>query len=63
MRYHARVRVHVHTGGYPHTYPRRSVSHASGLTGRGVCVCLGMGVQAVLGPVQRRFGLVLTQTP
>ena len=61
--YHARVRVRVHIGGYPHTYLRRAVSHAGGLTGLGVCVGLGTGVWAVLGPKERRFGLVLIQTP
>ena len=56
------MRVHVHLGGYPHAYPRRAVSHAGGLTGRGVCVGLGVGVWAVLGPLQARFALVLIQT-
>ena len=60
--YHARVRVHVHIGGYPHTYLRRSVSRADGLSHHGLCVCLGVGVSAVLGPIQRRFAFVLIQT-
>lgn len=42
--------------------PRRAVSHAGGLTHPGRCNCLGVGVQAVLDTVQRRFGLVLIQT-
>ena len=37
-------------------------SHAGGLSCMGLCVCLGVGVQAVLGPLRARFGLVLIQT-
>ena len=60
--YHARVRVHVLIGGYPHMYLRRAVSHAGGLMHLPRCNCLEVGVWAVLGPVQRRFALVLIQT-
>lgn len=60
--YHARVRVHVHIGGYTHTYPRRAVSPAGGLMHLPRCNCLGVGVSAVLEPLQQRFGLVLIQT-
>ena len=54
--YHARVRVHVHIGGYPHTYPRRAVSPAGGLMHLPRCNCLGVGVWAVLGLLRARFG-------
>lgn len=54
--YHARVRVHVHIGGYPHMYPRRAVSPAGGLMHLPRCNCLGIGVWAVLGPLRARFG-------
>lgn len=54
--YHARVRVHVHIGGYPHTYPRRAVSPAGGLMHTPRCNCLGVGVWAVLGLLRARFG-------
>ena len=39
-----------------------AVSHVGGLTYTARCSCLGVGVQAVLGPVQRRFAFVLIQT-
>lgn len=39
-----------------------AVSHAGGLTHLPRYDCLGVGVQAVLDTVQRRFGLVLIQT-
>ena len=54
--YHARVRVHGCVLRQAHMGPRRAVSHAGGLTHPGRCNCLGVGVWAVLGPVQRRFG-------
>lgn len=38
------------------------VSRAGGLTHMSWYVGPGVGVQAVLGPVQRRFGFVLIQT-
>lgn len=41
---------------------RRAVSHAGGLSCMLWYVGLGMGVRAVLGPVQRRFAFVLIQT-
>lgn len=60
--YHARVHVCVRIPMGPHVPLKRAVSHAAGLSQCGLCVCLGVGVLAVLGPVQRRFGLVLIQT-
>ena len=41
---------------------RRAVSHAGGLSCMLWYVGLGMGVRAVLGPVQRRFAFVSIQT-
>nr|DAW01331.1 MAG TPA: hypothetical protein [Caudoviricetes sp.] len=41
---------------------RPPVSHAGGLTHACLCVCLGVGVSSVLGPLEARFGLVLIQT-
>lgn len=42
--------------------PGLAVSHAGGLTHVPRYDCLGVGDQAVLDTVQRRFGLVLIQT-
>lgn len=39
-----------------------AVSHADGLSQGGLCVCLGVGVSAVLSPKERRFAFVLIQT-
>lgn len=62
LRYHARVRVcgHVPIRGYVPL--GLAVSHAGGLSPCSACVCLGWGYQAVLGPVEARFALVLIQT-
>lgn len=39
-----------------------AVSHAGGLTHACPCVCLGVGVLTVLGPLEARFVFVLIQT-
>lgn len=39
----------------PHVPLGLSVSHADGLSQGGLCIRLGTGVRAVLGPSQRRF--------
>ena len=60
--YHARVRVCVPMLMRAYVPLGLAVSHAGGLSQHGLCVCLGVGVSAVLGPKERRFGLVLIQT-
>lgn len=60
--YHARVCVCGHIPIAAHVPLGLAVSHADGLSPCSVCVCLGMGVRAVLGPVERRFAFVLIQT-
>lgn len=60
--YHARVRVCVHIPMGAYVPLGLAVSHAVGLAPQGVCVCLGVGASAVLGPLQRRFAFVLIQT-
>lgn len=61
--YHARVCVCGHIPIAAHVPLGLAVSPADGLSQCSVCVCLGVGVSAALGTVQRRFGLVLIQTP
>ena len=62
MCYHARVCVCGRIPIAAHVPLGLAVSYADGLSPRSVCVCLGMGVRAVLGPVERRFAFVLIQT-
>lgn len=60
--YHARVHVCGHIPMRAHIPPGLAVSHTDGLSHPRLCVCLGVGVWAVLGPIQRRFAFVLIQT-
>ena len=60
--YHARVHVCGHIPMGAQIPLGLAVSHTDGLSHHGVCVCLEVGVWAVLGPIQRRFAFVLIQT-
>ena len=62
MRYHTRVRVcgHVPIRGYVPL--GLAVSHAGGLSCMPRCSRLGVGVSAVLGPLEARFGHAPAQT-